>query len=207
MIHKQNCVPDVVKSINVKVNINVKVFNLKSRTNEAGNVEWHKNYKCKDRLDASACHNKQRWNNDECRCECKELIDKGICNKGFTWNPSNCECECDKSCHVREYLDYENCKCRKRLINKLVEECSENIVGNEMIRNDYENVCNFCTIYILFIIAFLITIGISSVFTYFHWYLKSGTDITNINPGTETITYQTYKWEISSKQTLKTIKN
>ena len=30
--------------------------------------------------------NKQRWNNDKCRCECKELIDKGICDKGFIWN-------------------------------------------------------------------------------------------------------------------------
>ena len=26
-----------------------------------------------------------------------------------------------------EYLDYENCKCRKRLIDKLIEECDENI--------------------------------------------------------------------------------
>ena len=28
-----------------------------------------------------------------------------------------CECECDKSCNVGEYLDYANCKCRKRLTN------------------------------------------------------------------------------------------
>ena len=48
----------------------------------------------------------------------KELIDKGICDKGFIWNPSNCECECDKNCDFSEYLDYENCKCRKnQLIN------------------------------------------------------------------------------------------
>ena len=52
----------------------------------------------------------------------KELIDKGICDKGFLWNPSNCECECDKSCDVKEYLDYANCKCRKTLADKLVEE-------------------------------------------------------------------------------------
>ena len=26
-------------------------------------------------------NNKQRWNNEKCRCECKELIDKGICDK------------------------------------------------------------------------------------------------------------------------------
>ena len=46
---------------------------------------------------------------------------------GFIWNPSNCECECDKLCDVGEYSDYLNCKCRKKLIDKLVEECSENI--------------------------------------------------------------------------------
>ena len=40
-------------------------------------------------------------------------------------NPSNCQCECDKSCDVREYLDYENCKCRKKLIDELVEEYIE----------------------------------------------------------------------------------
>ena len=32
------------------------------------------------------------------------------------------ECECDKSCDVGEYLDYENCNCEKRLVDKLVEE-------------------------------------------------------------------------------------
>ena len=34
---------------------------------------------------------------------------------------------------------------QKKLVDKLVEECSENIDGNEMIHNDYENVCNSCT--------------------------------------------------------------
>ena len=46
-------------------------------------------------------------------------------NKGFIWNPSNFECECDKSCGVGQYLDYENCKCRKKLLDKLTEECTE----------------------------------------------------------------------------------
>ena len=55
------------------------------------------------------------------------MIDEGVCDKGCAWNPSNCECECDKSCDVGEYLDYENCKCRKKLVDKLVEECGENI--------------------------------------------------------------------------------
>ena len=132
---------------------------------------------------------------DKCRCECKDLIHKGICHKGFNWNPSNCECECDKSCDLGEYLDYKNCKCRKRLIDKLVEECSENIDGNEMIYNatlnDYENVCGSCTIYIVLLaIFFIIHISISSVFSYFYWYVKkSNTDVVNINPDTETVIY------------------
>ena len=48
-------------------------------------------------LDGSVCNNKQRWNEDKCRCECEELIDKGSCNKGFIWNASHCEWERDKS--------------------------------------------------------------------------------------------------------------
>ena len=48
-----------------------------------------------------------------------------ICDIRFIWNPSNCECECDKLCDLGEYLDYENCKCRKKLNDKLVEECTE----------------------------------------------------------------------------------
>ena len=39
------------------------------------------------------------------------------CDDEFIWNPSICKCECDKSCDVGEYLDYANCKCRKRFIS------------------------------------------------------------------------------------------
>ena len=34
----------------------------------------------------------------------------------------------------------------KKLFDKLVEKCSENIFGNEMIHNNYENICNSCTV-------------------------------------------------------------
>ena len=81
------CVPDTVK------NLNVKVFNLMSRTNETRFIKWHEKCKCKCRLDAIVCNNKQHWNKNKCRCECKELIDKGVCDKGYIWNLSNCECE------------------------------------------------------------------------------------------------------------------
>ena len=162
-------VPDVAKTLNVKV------FNLISRTNETRHIEWHGTCKCECRLDAIVCNNKQRWNKDKCRCECKELIDKGVCDKEFIWNPSNCECECDKSCDNGEYLDYENCKCRKRLVDKLVDECTEtveevkpaiiNLAENE---NSYK--CSFCIVYIvLFLILFTINVGgIGAYFVYSH---------------------------------------
>ena len=105
------CVPNEIK------NTNIKLFNLMSRTNETKHIKWRNTCKCKCRLDASICTNKQRWNDEKCRCECKELIDKGMCEEGFIWNPINCDCECDKSCDIGEYLDYKNCKCRKKIID------------------------------------------------------------------------------------------
>ena len=71
------CVRDVVK------NLNVKVFNLMSRTNETRRIKWHETCKCKCRLDASVCNNKQRLNDNKCWCKRKESIDKGVCDKGF----------------------------------------------------------------------------------------------------------------------------
>ena len=79
------CNPDVAKDLNVKV------FNLMSRTNETRCIKWHETCRCICRLDAIVCNNKQRWNNDQCRCESKELIDKGVCDKGYACNSSNCE--------------------------------------------------------------------------------------------------------------------
>ena len=49
------CVP-------VAKDLNVKVFNLMSRTNEIKNIKWHETCKCECRLDAIVCNNKQRWN-------------------------------------------------------------------------------------------------------------------------------------------------
>ena len=53
-------VPDIVK------NLNVKVFNLMSRTNETRHIKWHETCKCICRLDAIICNNIQCWNNDKC---------------------------------------------------------------------------------------------------------------------------------------------
>ena len=105
-----------------------------------------------------------------------------MCDKGFIWNPSNCECECDKSCDIGEYLDYKNCNCRKKIIDKLVEECSENIDGNEILYNetldiisssDNNKTSGSCIVYILLFSVFL-TISISmAIYVYFFLYLKN----------------------------------
>ena len=139
-------------------------------------------YKC--RLDPSVCNNKQRWNEEKCRCECKELIDKEICDKKFIWNPSNCVCECDKSCGVGEYLDNRNGN--KILYNETLDVISLNAIS----LNVYKKVCNYCIIYIiLFAVFFIASICISSVFIYFHWYLKKYNFSAKFNPSTQTTIY------------------
>ena len=99
------------------------------------------------------------------------MIDKGVCDKGYAWNPSNCECECDKSCDVGEYLDYENCKCRKRLVDKLVEECNENIEETSLVKiNSTKCKHNSCILYtVLFSNFFTINIGIGAYFAYYKY--------------------------------------
>ena len=101
------------------------------------------------------------------------MIYKGVCDKGFILNRSYFERECNKSCDIGEYLDYENCKCRKKLVDKLVErnsteECTEDveeakIAGVTLTENIHK--CSSCTLYIvLFSIIFTINIGIVTYF-------------------------------------------
>ena len=55
------CVPDTAKKLNVKV------FNLMSKTNETRSIKWHKSCKCICRLNGIIYNNKQKWNKDKCR--------------------------------------------------------------------------------------------------------------------------------------------
>ena len=156
------CVPDVLKGKNFKV------FNLMWRTNETRYIGWYGTCWCNCRLDARVCNNKKTWNKEKRRSEFKELIDKRSCDKEFI---IYCDCKCDKWCDVAEYLDCENCKCRKRLIKKLVQKYSENIGGNTMIYNkildDHENVPNSCRIYLVLVaMLFIISISTANVFLF-----------------------------------------
>ena len=136
------CVPNDVKDLNVKV------VNLMSRTNETRFVKWHETCKCICRLDGIICNTKQQWNKNKCMCECKELIDKGMRDKGYVWNPSNCECECDKSCNINKNLHFSDCKCKKKLIDPLVEECTENINETSLVKNTLDRSKDRCNYYV-----------------------------------------------------------
>ena len=93
------------------------------------------------------------------------------------WNPSKCECECDKACDVGEYLDYENCKCRKKLVDKLVDECAETVEEVKLAKITLAEIesgskCSFCKVHILLmIVVFTICTGIITYFVYYNWSL------------------------------------
>ena len=55
---------------------------------------------------------------------------------------------CLKSCDFSENLDYKNCKCRKILVDKLIEQCTENvdeikIAGIALFEHGNECVCSY----------------------------------------------------------------
>lgn len=79
-----------------------------------------------------------------------------------------------------------NCKCRKRLADRLVEKCDEDINGNEIIHNvafyDFwlaKNVCRSCTLYIILLImaCILMIMSISGTYFYFYRYIKGSISI------------------------------
>ena len=86
------------------------------------------------------------------------------------------ECEYDKNCDIGEYVDYENCKCRKKLVEQITDECTETIEEVKLVEITLENEKNYkyssCTLYIVLIIVFFkIFIGITIYFVYYNWSL------------------------------------
>ena len=91
------------------------------------------------------------------------------------------EIKCDKSCDIGYYLDYKNCNCRKKIIDKLIEECSENIDGNKLLYNQTLDIISSsdnetydsCIVYkILFSVVLMISISMA-IYVYFFLYLKN----------------------------------
>ena len=90
-------------------------------------------------------------------------------------------------------LGYENCKCRKKLVVPLIEECTETVEEVKLAKitlaeNENSYKCSSCIVYtVLFWIIFTINDGgIGVYFAYFHWYLKK--DVTRVEFDTRTQT-------------------
>ena len=82
-------------------------------------------------------------------------------------------------CDVGECLGYENCKCRKKLVDKLVDQCTETVEEVKLAKialteNENSYKCTSCTVYtVLFWIFFTINVGgIGAYVIYFYRYLK-----------------------------------
>ena len=107
-----------------------------------------------------------------------------MCDKGLIRNPSNCVIECYKSCDFSKYLDYKNCKCRKKLVDKLVDECTGNveevkIAKITLAKHKSRGKCNSCTLCIVLFSALLtIKVRIGTYFVCFHWFKKNIVDLT-----------------------------
>ena len=85
-------------------------------------------------------------------------------------------CECHKSCNIGEYLDYSSWKCRKKLIDPLFEECTENIDETKLVNITVKNENNSnCTSYLVYKVLFFILVIISSgiiIYFVYHKYVN-----------------------------------
>ena len=46
------------------------------------------------------------------------------------WNPSTWDWECNKACKIDKYLDIKNFSCEKRLFDKIVLACEDQILNH-----------------------------------------------------------------------------
>ena len=91
-------------------------------------------------------------------------------------------------CDVGEYLDYENCKYRKKIVDILIDECTETVEEVKLTKitfaeNENSYKCTSCTVYtVVFWVFFTTNVGrIGAAFVYFYWYLKKDAPCVDFN--------------------------
>ena len=95
-----------------------------------------------------------------------------------------------------EYLYCGNCKCTKKLVDKLVEECTENIEEVKLVENENKQRSSSCILSIvLFSLSFAINIGTGIHFVYSHRYLEKYDALLMVDTRTEPTNYRTFKWK------------
>ena len=80
-------------------------------------------------LDEKVCNNKQKWNENKCRCECLEIEE---CNDNFSWNVVSCSCILKKAAKIitTEECDVETNDVVGNSIIKKVENCKPFVVSS-----------------------------------------------------------------------------
>ena len=71
-------------------------------------------------------------------------------------------------------LDYSNCKCKEKLYDKLIDECTEN-TDVTMIDDENKNKCSFSIVYIVYIVLFSIILAIriaTVIYFVYHKYVN-----------------------------------
>ena len=106
-----------------------------------------------------------------------------------------------KSWNTSQYLDYLDCKCKKKIINPIVEKCIEydddqtKIVNKTVTKTDNQTkianktVKNSCKVYIvLTIVSIVISTVYTIYFVYYDWFLIKNKDFfTKYNTRRETL--------------------
>ena len=75
------CAPSKLKDINVKI------FNVITRINEAKTLVKYISCDCKCKFNRITCNSNQKWKNNTSQCECKKYC---MCKKDYSWNPGTC---------------------------------------------------------------------------------------------------------------------
>ena len=74
------------------------------------------------------------------------------------WNPSTCKC--DKYCGTGQYLDYDNCACRKNSIDYLIEQCTS-IADIDLYKKKSSKINVYFILFIIFLVlCVLLIIGL-----------------------------------------------
>ena len=83
---------------------------------------------------------------------------------------------------------FKNCRCRKKLADKLVDECAETV--KEASKNEHKNKCSSCILYIVLIsIFFAVNIGIGVYFVHYKYMNHNKENVSKYDYVYQTINY------------------
>ena len=90
-------------------------------------------------------------------------------------------------CNTSQYLDYLDCKCKNKIIDLIIEKCTEYDDDKTKLVN--KTVKNSCKVYIILtIVSTVISTVCTIYFVYYNWFLIKNKDLfTKYNTRKETI--------------------